>query len=329
MHEVTGGAVETACGGRDEGLWSVLVTLPEAWEECLNSGVPMIRAAQRWVTLVAFVGVLGVILASCGGSASTNRIAFEDGDGIYVVDPDGSGLDKLIDGAAGYSAWSPDGGRIAFVAELTTSASGGTARDTAILVMNADGSDSTVISNDRHAEDPTWSPDGMQIAYESGGEIWVMDPDGSNARELTQQTHFGDPDWSPDGTRFAVECLDDRDDGQHREICVVDVDGSNPIQLTESPTTEGSQEPAWSPDGSQIAFTCHPEDEFTGYICVINGDGTGLSQVAPGRSPTWSPDGTMLAAKCGGSICTMNLDGSNIVEIHDVGVPRPKPAWAP
>jgi hypothetical protein len=42
--------------------------------------------------------------------------------------------------------------------------------------------------------DPSWSPDGNQIAYEAIGVIKVMSRDGLNIRTITEGT---DPSWSP------------------------------------------------------------------------------------------------------------------------------------
>ena len=73
--------------------------------------------------------------------------------------------------------------------------------------MDADGSNPLRLTNRPEVDWwPTWSPDGMRIAYatqegKSGDwhyEIWVMDADGSNHTCLTPSTSDGAyPDWSP------------------------------------------------------------------------------------------------------------------------------------
>jgi Tol biopolymer transport system component len=50
--------------------------------------------------------------------------------------------------------------------------------------------------------DPTWSPDGSQIAFSSGwvrnSEIYVMNADGSRPRRLTDKAASDErPAWSP------------------------------------------------------------------------------------------------------------------------------------
>jgi len=124
---------------------------------------------------------------------------------LYVVNPDGSGLERIGgDIWVEYPAWSPDGGRIAFMAQTWESGD-----NYEIYVMNAHGSGLRRLTNapgsDGH---PAWSPDGTRIAFDSernspregelGDRIYVMNADGSRQRQLTKT--FGKyPDWSPDG----------------------------------------------------------------------------------------------------------------------------------
>lgn len=68
---------------------------------------------------------------------------------------------------------------------------------------------------DANAEDPVWSPDGMQLAYGTGDFVVVSDSDGSNARRLHAGVYFnGGLSWSPDGQRIAFHTVDD--EGKHR-----------------------------------------------------------------------------------------------------------------
>ena len=72
-------------------------------------------------------------------------------------------------------------------------------------------------------------------------------------------------------------------------------------------TGNGEEEraPAWSPDGSRIAYMCRKggpivlEKPTTFEICVMNADGTGVTQLTvndgiPDLTPTWSPDGRQI-----------------------------------
>jgi Tol biopolymer transport system component len=64
------------------------------------------------------------------------------------------------------------------------------------------------------------------------------------------------PAWSPDGTRIAF--MGGPDGPTEYDIWVMNADGSNPVQLTDSPGPDWW--PAWSPDGTRIAFASVRDD---------------------------------------------------------------------
>ena len=153
---------------------------------------------------------------SLAWSPDGQRIAFdakhlssEGGQEIYVVNVDGGGLTRLTNSLMDdhSPAWSPDSQRIAFVSFRDADFE---KRDynSEIYIMNADGSgpvrltynltvDTTRPGAD---EDPTWSPDGRQIAFRSYRDgdphIYVMNVDGSSATRLTFEGANYAPDWS-------------------------------------------------------------------------------------------------------------------------------------
>ncbi|MEN6625386.1 MAG: hypothetical protein ABFD69_04055 [Candidatus Sumerlaeia bacterium] len=80
------------------------------------------------------------------------------------------------------------------------------------------------------------------------------------------------------------------------ELMIMDADGSNPRNLTNTPDINESY-PQCSPDGKLIAFECC--DNTTGAakrIEIMNPDGTGRRRIIDNaRQMAWSPDGTRLA----------------------------------
>jgi Tol biopolymer transport system component len=251
------------------------------------------------------------------GSVGTGRIAFSDWSAIVVVNADGSGLTRLVDGGRGWEymspAWSPDGSQIAF----------GSSRDGGwdIYVMRADGSWVTRLTPELARDDePAWSPDGTRIAFTSDRdgdfEIHIMNSDGSGVMKLTDHpAQDGNPAWSPDGSRIAF--TSDRDG--NNELYVMNADGTGTTRLTD--VSDEAIHPEWSPDGRKILFTRTVAGQY-----VMNADGSGLRSLnVYGGGATWSPDGTRIVFS-NWNLFVINADGSGL---RDLNVHGYEPAWSP
>ena len=121
--------------------------------------------------------------------------------GLFVVNPDGSGLTRLLSADfedppgnwLGYPAWSPDGKSIAFIRANNY-------MFWPIWVVNADGSSPRMLKgHDGNVTEPSWSPDGTMLAVgHISLRIGTMNADGSGLQLYPRALAF-DPDWSPDG----------------------------------------------------------------------------------------------------------------------------------
>ena len=82
---------------------------------------------------------------------------------------------------------------------------------------------------------PAWSPDGKQIAFVDGLNIFISPVMPiAPVVQLTWVSSNEMPTWSPDGMQIAfVSGLDGNDN-----IFVVDVDGSNRIRVTNNPADD-------------------------------------------------------------------------------------------
>ena len=188
-------------------------------------------------------------------------------------------------------AWSPDGTQIVFVRE-------GFNIDTGILVMNADGTNPSVVAPNPQPQrlgDVTWSPDGTKLAFSydligpAGDYISILNLDGSGTFELTAPppnpphnpflvgTFDRQPAWSPDATQIAFVGV--LAVGAPAGVWIINADGSNPVQLTQD--ADGS--PSWSPEGNRIVFS------RGGNIWTMKPDGTLQVLIGEGTQPHWAP----------------------------------------
>ena len=195
-----------------------------------------------------------------------------------------------------------------------------------VWTINADATNLTRLTHSPAPEfDPSWSPDGMQIAFRSERsgepEIWVMNADGTGPRRLTDGLS---PAWSPDGSLIAFS--------GREGLSVIRPDGTDRRVL---PHTEGGEYPSWSPDGSRIAFNSNLTGDHVMYIAQADGSAVvDLSKVGEGWQVAWSPDGRSILFTSHRDhpdnytdVYVMRPDGSGIRRLtHEVGQ---TPAWSP
>ncbi|PID50597.1 MAG: Tol-Pal system beta propeller repeat protein TolB [Proteobacteria bacterium] len=167
--------------------------------------------------------------------------------------------------------------RIAYVA-----ASGPARRQTyRLLVSDADGyNPQTVMTSGKPVMSPSWSPDGMQLAYvsfETGQSgIYVQDLLTGGKRLVSMREGInGAPAWSPDGRYLAVSLSE----GGNPDIYLIGVLDGSATQLTRSPAID--TEPTWANTNS-IIYTSDRDGQPQLYRTTIRG-GDGYRLTNEGR----------------------------------------------
>ncbi len=159
-----------------------------------------------------------------------------NGNGLWVMKPDGSNPHAITSSDDIDPTWSPDGSMIAFASSR--------AGKRQLFVMNADGSNIRQVTDLKDMGGrSSWSPDGTRLAFYAGPagdhNIYVINVDGTN---LVQLTNGGDnlgPSWSPDGNWIAFTSFRDG----NNEIYVIHPDGTGAINITNNPISDW--QPRW------------------------------------------------------------------------------------
>jgi hypothetical protein len=203
--------------------------------------------------------------------------------------------------------------------------------------------------------DPTWSPDGQQIAFTRWRDprgVWVADAAGGNERRVFDWSEARWPSWSPDGGQimFSRQHGGRTGDKQrcfwgfcfdipakpHWNVGVVHLD-DNSLYEPPPPDSQISLAPSWSPSGDQFVYSgehglvIQTVDGAVSYPITDDGRDT---------SPAWSPNGKRLAftrrQHDHWEVYVVDADGRNLTRLTDTpqrpdGQPgnSAAPAWSP
>jgi WD40 repeat protein len=233
--------------------------------------------------------------------------------GVFMLVVDTNDTRQLVrcgsDQHACTVAWSPTRDEIAV------------AHDEVLEIVSVDGGREMPVRSFPRSDvirDPSWSPDGEQLAFTvirlSGTPraLYTVARDGSDLTRIVEGTPEAigpwAPSWSPDGSRIAY--IDSNAWGKgHRawklNVTVVDPDGTNPTVLTGAGACDcigfvpGLD---WSPDGTRLALVIPTHlGDIRGPIGLytVEADGAGLTLLESDRprarnvnwSPAWRPAG--------------------------------------
>ena len=173
---------------------------------------------------------------------------------IYVVDVAGKAAENLTNRPEVYDGlpdWSPNSSIIAYMSVrfewgeiYTIDRNGGVPVNLTNLPAGHPAGDSN----------PSWSPDGKKIAFQSNrqghqDDIYVMNADGSNVVNLTNHPSEDRlPAWSPGGQWIAFQS----NRAPVWNIYVMDTNGNNQTQLTDHPSVNAR--PSWADPDSPFSI---------------------------------------------------------------------------
>ncbi len=185
----------------------------------------------------------------------------------------------------------------------------------AIAVRNtgrrAEAADSETVT--RGATDPTWSPDGSELAFSLYGSIWRAPAEGGKASQLTISPRYhAHPRWSPDGASIAyIAGAAPRGAFQkvRGRLMILDLASGREREIPTPRPTAGV--PAWSPDSAKIAVglggaesTLHLIDLDSGDIKPLEGrlqrntptmtTARSLRRIGRWSEAAWSADGETI-----------------------------------
>jgi Tol biopolymer transport system component len=261
--------------------------------------------AKRWLSVVAFVGLLtsacetlspGATLSSAPSVDPHTAIAVSVlADSIYLVDPDNGAVSVvahgLIDFQSGYAAWTPGHPRLLY-------------GNLGIQQINPVTDRTIPLVKGQSLSMPSVSPSGKQMVFGDGISMYMSSV--AKARPVTIALPADIApfayDWGARGL-IAFEglhmdcglgpCLStDRSD-----LFTIRPDGSGLKQLTRLGTASN---PKWSPDGSRILFvrSVKRAHRVVSELWTLGPNGGRASRLTSAENVVaadWSADGTRLA----------------------------------
>lgn len=266
----------------------------------------------------------------------TGRIVYTcqiAGDEVCIINPDGSGWQRLTDLPAGssHANLSPDGQSVVFV--------GKPHETTEIMELDLKTKDIKQLTDiGATLGSPEISPDNRYITFNyrtenSATQIWIMERDGDNPHEFYSASgrDVHDATWSPDGSQilFAMGR------GESNKLYIMDNEGRDPRLVNDTIDTRGRSD--WSVSD---LITFDMGGSFLHEIYTMNLDGSNLTQISKGENAqgqSFSPDGKWIAytaytdvANKNTSSCEiyiMRVDGSEVHRLTKNNYCDYQPRW--
>ena len=264
-------------------------------------------------------GVFSTRLAYVSKSPGRFQLIVADSDGFNAV-PALNSSEPIIS-----PAWSPDGGRLAYVSFE--------GRKPSVYVQNiVSGARTLLVRAAGNQSAPAWSPDGSRIVYASsqagGTQLFIVNADGGGSRRLTSSGAIDTaPNWAPDGRIYFMS-----DRGGSPQIYRMSPEGGG----AERVTFEGSENanPRVAADGKSMVFV---KREGSRYMLAVQDFASRqvqvLTQGPVDESPSFAPNGKMVVYASvyngKGILATVSADGRVKQRLGAMNADVREPAWGP
>jgi len=223
-------------------------------------------------------------------------------------------------------AWSPDGGRIAYVSFEQ--------RKAIVFVHDLVAGSRRIVANYPGSNSaPAWTPDGQTLGVvlskDGVSQIYTLRVDGSNLSRITNSDSIDtEPSFSPDGKHV----LFTSDRGGSPQIYRMRTNGAG----VERVTFEGSYNvtPRYAPDGKSFAFIQRAQGRYS--LATMDFSSRQTQVLTDGQldgSPTFAPNGRLLLyasiVRGRGILAAVSSDGRIKQKITASAQDVREPAWGP
>jgi TolB protein len=323
------GSVRRLADGRYDVRFRLLDTVKQAPLDGLSYLTPstdLRLTAHRIADRIyeKLTGERGVFATRIAYVVQTSRASWE----LHIADADGANPQAALRSREPIisPAWSPDGGRLAYVSFETGKP--------VVYVHTITTGERKAVANFRGSNSaPAWSPDGRTLAVtltrEGNSQVFLMNADGSNVRRITQTTGIDtEPVFSPDGQW--IYFTSDRGGGP--QIYKMPAAGGNAQRVTFNGDYNIS--PRLSPDGKLLAYVGRRSGRFQVMLLdLAGGQEIPVTDTTRDESPSFAPNGRLLlyATEAGGRgiLASASVDGRVRTRLTGPSGDIREPTWGP